>query len=135
MKVCHQRRNGNQKWVRVSRIALAGHGLISGNFIKVSKMNPIQINATESETFTQINIEIEGGVCVPADLKTLEIPIAKGNKGVVLNGRAPIWVFATLVHHFHATQWVATNDPRLGGAVVVESHVQGVEVGDIIPLA
>ncbi|MBT9138487.1 MAG: hypothetical protein DDT31_01052 [Syntrophomonadaceae bacterium] len=98
-------------------------------------MNPIKINAIESEAFTTINIEIEGGVCVPADLKTLEIPTVKGNKGVVLNGRAPIWVFATLVHHFHATLWVATNDPRVGGAIVVESHTKGVEVGDVIPLA
>lgn len=97
--------------------------------------NSIQITAIASDLYTQVNIEIEGGVCTPADLKTLEIPTVKGSKGVVLNGRAPIWVFATLVHHFHATQWVATNDPRVGGAIVVESHLQGVEVGDVIPLA
>ena len=97
--------------------------------------NPITITATETNAYTLVNIEIEGGTCEPADLKTLAIPIVKGNKGVVLNGRAPIWVFGTLIHHFHATQWVATNDPRQGGAVVVESHKSGVAVSDIIPLS
>ena len=95
-------------------------------------MNPIVITATET-TYTLVDINIEGGTCDPADLKTLSIPTVKGNKGVILNGRAPIWVFGTLIHHFHATAWVATNDPRQGGAIVVESHKSGVAVGDVIP--
>lgn len=97
--------------------------------------NPITITATESDTYTLVNIDIEGGTCEPSDIKTLGIPTVKGSKGVILNGRAPIWVFATLVHHFHATAWVATNDPRQGGAIVVESHKSGVNVGDVIPLS
>ena len=97
--------------------------------------NPIAITATETNEYTLVDINIEGGTCEPADLKTLAIPTVKGNKGVVLNGRAPILVFVTLIHHFHATQWVATNDPRQGGAIVVESHKSGVSVGDVIPLA
>jgi CRISPR-associated protein Csx3 len=97
--------------------------------------NPITITATENDNYTLVNIEIEGGTCEPADLKTLVVPTVKGNKGVVLNGRAPIWVFGTLIHHFHATQWVATNDPRQGGAIIVESHKSGVAVGDVIPLS
>jgi CRISPR-associated protein Csx3 len=96
--------------------------------------NPITITATEANEYTLVNIEIEGGTCEPADLRSLVIPSVKGNKGILLDGRAPIWVFATLVHHFHATQWVATNDPRQGGAIVVESHKSGVSVGDVIPL-
>ena len=97
--------------------------------------NPITITANETDAYTLVDIAIEGGTCEPADIKSLVIPTVKGNKGVVLNGRAPIWVFGTLIHHFHATQWVATNDPRQGGAVVVESHKSGVAVGDVIPLS
>jgi CRISPR-associated protein Csx3 len=97
--------------------------------------NPIQITAIESDEYTTVTIDIDGGTCEPSDLKTIVIPTIKGNKGVVLNGRAPVWVFGTLIHHFHATQWVATNDPRQGGAIVVESHKAGVAVGDVIPLA
>lgn len=95
----------------------------------------IFVKITETESYTLVDIEIENGTAEPSDLKTMELPTVKGSKGVVLNGRAPIWVFGTLIHHFHATQWVATNDPRQGGAVVVESHKSGVSVGDIIPLS
>ena len=95
----------------------------------------ILVKITETESYTLVDIEIENGTAEPADLKTMELPTVKGNKGVVLNGRAPIWVFGTLIHHFHATQWVATNDPRQGGAIVVESHKSGVSVGDVIPLS
>jgi len=95
----------------------------------------ILVKTTETESYTLVDIEIENGAAEPSDLKTMKLPTVKGNKGVVLTGRAPIWVFGTLIHHFHATKWVATNDPRQGGAVVVESHKSGVSVGDIIPLA
>lgn len=97
--------------------------------------NPIAITATENSEYTLVDIAIESGTCEPIDLKTLSIPNVKGSKGVVLNGRAPIWVFGTLIHHFHATAWVATNDPRQGGAIVVESHKSDVSVGDVIPLS
>lgn len=94
----------------------------------------INLKVTENGEFSLVEIEIDGGVCEPADLKTLAIPTVKGNLGVVLSGRAPVWCFATLVHHFHPTKWVGTFDPRMGGAVVVESHTSSVGVGDIIPL-
>jgi CRISPR-associated protein Csx3 len=99
--------------------------------------NPITLTGTETATYTLVDINIEGGTCDPADLKSFLCPFftVNGAKGVILNGRAPIWVFGTLIHHFHATAWVATNDPRQGGAVVVESHKSGVAVGDIIPLS
>ena len=51
--------------------------------------------------------------------------------GVVLTGRAPIWLYGWLVHECHFTRWVACYDPRLG-AVVVESHTPEVRVGQVI---
>jgi CRISPR-associated protein Csx3 len=95
----------------------------------------VTLTVDQKEGFSVVNIVLdESGVCVPNDLKTIEIPELKGNQGIIINGRAPVWVFAFLVHHFHAFQWVATNDPRLGGGVIIESHLKGVAVGDIIPL-
>ena len=84
--------------------------------------------------FALIEIEIPEGVCTPEDLKNLELPLHNPQKGVILSGRAPVWVFATLVHEFHPTLWVATFDPRLGGGVVVQTHTKNIKVGDVIPL-
>jgi len=52
----------------------------------------------------------------------------------VLSGCAPVWAFARLVHHFHPASWVATFDPRLGGGVVVATHVEGVKVGNVVSI-
>lgn len=60
-----------------------------------------------------------------------------GSQGVVIEGKAPIWLYSYLVHACHATAWVACYDPRLGdggGAVVVATHNRQVAVGDVLPL-
>jgi len=52
----------------------------------------------------------------------------------VLSGRGPVWLYGFLVHFYHPTSAVAIFDPRLGGAVVVESHNQDFKVGDLIKI-
>lgn len=69
----------------------------------------------------------------PEDLAQLRLPGGIDPRlGVVLSGRAPIWLYGWLVHECHFTRWVACYDPRLG-AVVVTSHSPDVQVGEIIP--
>ena len=74
----------------------------------------------------------------PSDLKTLFPPDAVkdgfAHKGVVLSGRGPVWLYCFLTHFYHTTKFVATYDPRLQGAVIVESHGSEYKVGDIIPV-
>ncbi len=59
---------------------------------------------------------------------------AAGTEGVVISGRMPVWVYGALVHTFHPRPWVATFDPRLGGAVVVATHTPQVGVGQVVSL-
>ena len=94
----------------------------------------ITFNTAEQERFTVVTFQIVDGVCTPADLQELLPPQVSGSKGVVLSGRGPIWLYARLVHEYHPAAWVATHDPRLGGGVVVESHVPGVKVGEVVPV-
>lgn len=69
----------------------------------------------------------------PEDLAQLRLPGGIDPRlGVVLSGRAPIWLYGWLVHECHFTRWVACYDPRLG-AVVVSSHTPEVRVGQVIP--
>ncbi len=74
----------------------------------------------------------------PEDLRNLSPPdLVKANlasKGVVLSGRGPIWLYGYLVHYYHPTKFIATYDPRLGGAVVVQSHDREYNVGDVISI-
>lgn len=82
----------------------------------------IQFTTTEHDGYTLLEFEIPGGVCEPSDLATLTPPEVPGTGGVVISGRGPVWLYAALAHHYHTTQWVATFDPRMGGAVVTSRH-------------
>ena len=81
---------------------------------------------------TIVSFDTSGAV-VPEELGQTHPPAVAGTKGVVLSGRGPVWLYAFLTHHYHPTLWVATFDPRLGGAVVVESH-GGPAVGTVVPV-
>ncbi|WP_026073200.1 CRISPR-associated ring nuclease Crn3/Csx3 [Nodosilinea nodulosa] len=87
-----------------------------------------------------IHIATADGLIEPADLKGLALPPGMvWSQGVVLEGKAPIWLYSYLVHECHAAVWVACFDPRLGdgtensgGAVVVATHSRQVAVGQVL---
>ncbi|MGI0485041.1 CRISPR-associated ring nuclease Crn3/Csx3 [Pantanalinema rosaneae CENA516] len=71
----------------------------------------------------------------PQDLVNLELPPGiDTTKGVIISGRAPIWLYSYLVHECHPTAWVACFDPRLG-AIVVSTHSRQTTIGQVIPIA
>ncbi len=80
------------------------------------------------------------GLVEPADLKNLTLPSPMiWSQGVVLEGKAPIWVYGYLVHECHPAAWVACFDPRLGnnqpnsgGAVVISTHSRSVQLGQVL---
>jgi len=70
----------------------------------------------------------------PEDLVDLDFPPGIDTRGgVVISGRAPMWLYAYIVHELHPTSWVACYDPRLG-AVVASTHTREVKIGQVIPL-
>ncbi len=86
--------------------------------------------------YQRLTIELTGRdrIIHPQDLCKLELPAGiDTTQGIVLTGRAPIWLYGYLIHELHPTAWVGCYDPRLG-AVVVATHTRGVSVGQIIPL-
>ncbi len=92
-------------------------------------------HSVDDLNFQRLHIEnnAEGGILSPDDLKDIKLPSGlTWTKGVVLEGRAPVWVYAALVHECHPAPWVATYDSRLGG-IVVSTHSKEFEVSRRIP--
>lgn len=87
----------------------------------------------EKPDYTFVHFELDNAVSseILSSIRPLEID---PTKGVVLSGRGPIWLYCYLVHHYHPTKFVAVYDPRIGGAVVVESHTNEHKVGEVIRL-
>lgn len=101
----------------------------------------IQLTLSHHETigglaYQQIMIALvsRDRIIAPENLAGLRLPAGLDpRKGVLLSGRAPMWLYAYLVHECHPTLWVACFDPRLG-AVVVSTHSTQVRVGQVLPL-
>ena len=68
---------------------------------------------------------LEREIWEPHHLHNLKIPAVDNTNGVIISGRAPIWLYCYLTHLLHTTAWVAIYDPRLAAAVVVENHIPG----------
>ena len=90
----------------------------------------------DNQEVTLVEIELaEGEVLTPEQLTHLQPPHLSGTQGVVISGRAPIWLYAYLVHWYHVTRWIGVFDPRLGGAVVVSRHHNTApNIGEVVKL-
>lgn len=97
-------------------------------------MSNLKFESKQEEAFTLVNFEISADVIEPEILCDLHPPEVEFTKGVVISGRGPIWLYGFLVHQYHPARFVATFDPRLGGAVVVETHSKDVHIGEVIPV-
>lgn len=82
--------------------------------------------------FLLIELTAKDRLIEPQDIQELELPEGVDTSGgVVISGRAPMWVYAYLTHILHPTAWVACYDPRLG-AVVVATHSRSCRIGQVI---
>ncbi|MCX7941985.1 MAG: CRISPR-associated ring nuclease Crn3/Csx3 [Dictyoglomaceae bacterium] len=67
----------------------------------------------------------------PSILKRVNPPVINYKKGLIISGRAPIWLYGFLIHYYHPTPFIGIYDPRLG-VVIIQSHVSSVKVGEVM---
>jgi len=85
------------------------------------------------EEFSLLQINLDKPI-QPSDLTSIDFPKAQG-KGLIISGRAPIWLYCYVLHYYlHLFQVIAIYDPKLGGAVIIASHSPDYKVGDILPI-
>jgi len=94
----------------------------------------VKFQTKDHEGFVLVEFELDPPVITPEELKAITPPAVPVGKGVIISGRGPIWLYGAVIHRFHPASWVGVFDLRLGGGVVVESHVPDVNVGDVIEL-
>ncbi len=94
-------------------------------------MNKVNFSIEEKEEYTIVSFEVPD-ILTPEDLAELSPPAVNGAKGVVLSGRGPIWLYCFLTHFYHPTKFIATYDPRLEGAIIVERHTPEYNVGSVL---
>jgi CRISPR-associated protein Csx3 len=86
---------------------------------------------TDLENFQIITIDLEGEVITSDILENLNLPGIDYTKGVVIDGRAPIWLYGYLLQKWHLALWTAVNTPHEGGAIVTKTHDPLFRVGTV----
>lgn len=98
-----------------------------------------QVELKGEYAIASFEIARKDGILGHNSLANIELPKElKGNenRGLILSGRGPIWLYTYLSHLAHTFAWVAVHDPRCGGAVVVQRHTeQSPSIGEIVPLS
>jgi CRISPR-associated protein Csx3 len=85
--------------------------------------------------YTFVEYTIREGIIDVDELESIVPPEVDFRKGVVVSGKGPIWLSATIIMAYHVTPWVASFAPQLGGAVVVMRHYKKAPaLGVVIPI-
>jgi len=92
----------------------------------------INFKTEDRTTYTIVSFTLSEPIS-PSTLREITPPTVRGNKGVVISGRGPIWLYCYLTHYYHYCTFVAIHDPRLG-AVIVETHTTDAKVGEILQI-
>lgn len=99
----------------------------------MDKDEEVVFRVVESDEYTLIHFELNN-VITPDILKRLNPPKVDNRKGIVLSGRGPIWFYCYLTHFYHPTKFIAVYDPRIGGAIIVETHSTNYVIGDVLKI-
>ena len=101
------------------------------NFVAKTKIKLELIEIYGSKGVQYQGIEITAINISPTNLQNLSLPKIDFNRGIVLDGSAPIWLYAYLVERYQQAAWIACHNVW-SGAVVVEnkSNNQKFTIGD-----
>lgn len=70
-----------------------------------------------------------------SDLQDIQFPwLVEGNQGIVLEGRAPLWVYGYLMQYCQKAAWVGCYEPRLMAAIVAVERGSSSLLGQVLPL-
>lgn len=95
------------------------------------------IECNERYAIAIFRIAREDGILDHALLREVQLPpevLGREDRGLIIGGKGPIWLYAHLTHLAHTFAWVAVFEPRLRRAVVVQRHTKdSPRVGEVLP--
>lgn len=87
-------------------------------------------------TLLEVKVLRKSAVAYPSDLQKLIIPpnISR-DRGIIISGRLPVWLFLGISESLVGFPWKATLDPRLVGAVVTATaSLDAPNIGEVVTI-
>lgn len=70
----------------------------------------------------------------PDCLSCLELPFLESHLGIILEGKAPLWLYSYLAYSYRDALWVGCYQLQANGGIVVNSNTPNVHIGQKIPI-
>ncbi|MEA3308545.1 MAG: CRISPR-associated protein Csx3 [Chloroflexota bacterium] len=97
-----------------------------------SSTQPLQIRQHPLEDGVYLDCRILQTYLSYDQLPQLLVPTLPSNRGVILGGRLPYWLYTSLVRTYQNHPWIAVYQPQLQGAIVVYSNTSAYTLGDCL---
>ncbi len=82
----------------------------------------ITVMVEELEEFLHLRLILSQPFLEYQPTVPIPLPPVPSNRGVVLSGRLPYWLFTGLTRYYYSASWVATYSPYLNQVVIVSSQ-------------
>ncbi len=91
------------------------------------------VRVLDRPTHTRLELALAGDYLDYGEAEGLTLPPLPPDKGVVLSGKLPLWLWTALARAYRDVPWVAVFQPPLGDlAVVVASQDESVPAGSLV---
>lgn len=95
---------------------------------------PLQFEQSQTATYTHLIGRLASPYIDYRELAQFTAPPLPLDRGVVLSGRLPYWLYTSLIFTYQAAPWLAVYQPQLNGAVIVYSRDDSHVVGACLPI-
>ncbi|MCD6289624.1 MAG: hypothetical protein J7M34_03905 [Anaerolineae bacterium] len=111
-------------WVRSPDLALASP----------PRDSPLQTEVSLMDEYVRMEFVLPHHYVDYMEHEFLVMPPARDDRGVVLSGKLPLWLWTALARAYRQVPWVAVYSPQYGGAIVVCACDGSRSLGTVIPI-
>ncbi|MGQ9502718.1 MAG: CRISPR-associated protein Csx3 [Anaerolineae bacterium] len=95
--------------------------------------SPLCARVTIRDQYVWIELTLPGGYLDYAEIERVCLPHVPADKGVILSGRLPLWLWTAAARAYRMAPWLGIYQPQLGAqAVVVATHKSRMRPGMLI---
>ncbi len=97
---------------------------------------PLKLNVEQTPLYLRLKLDLPEDYLVYQPELPFLLPPPPQDRGLILDGKLPIWLYTSLTLFYRSAPWVAVYSPHLDQAVVVASPVMtgAYAVGQTLPL-
>jgi len=106
------------------------------SYVEILRMmwRELPIIVREKEKYTIVYFKPKETL-IPETMRRITPPSVNTEKGVVLLGRGPKWVYSYLRDYYSSAKFVGVYVPWLEGAVIVRTNTPEFQTGDVIEIS